>query len=366
MDVLSRGEYLEKLVDYYCLGNEDCAVFTLDPYFLDVPTSTSYFAAVQIAADLGVLRTDVDYFSPEKAITQSEALKILLELFVDGPVDGKREDYTDVLSTDWYAAYVRFAVDFGLLSGEGVFAPVTGMTRGTLVEWMAYMLIHHDELPLLQKAAEQWQQIRSGNLTQEVSACLYADAKFQGDLSATATQNTTLRTLRQSGKTFDVDFFALDPDASVLRGEVVALLLQGMCERFLLAPLTEGPFPDVSLGHANALFIGAAKKEGVVTGYAHDGLYRPEQPISQGEVLKVMLSVFFPETYARFEIFPTDPLLLRPGVWYTKPFSFAVRHRLLSPELYRTLPISLDAPATREWIAELLVKLLDLEKKGMK
>lgn len=115
--------------------------------FSDVPKDHWAFAAINTLTCECVLEGYEDggdkHYSPEKTINRVEALKIILELaFPLNPFDPPGDKpYVDVEASAWYATYVAFAKNHGMLDkviGNGTeFAPATEVTRG---EFM-YLLV---------------------------------------------------------------------------------------------------------------------------------------------------------------------------------------------------------------------------------
>ena len=87
------------------------------------------------------------------------------------------------------------------------------------------------------------------------------------------------------------------PEASLSRAEAVAMLarlsVDGDGNPLYTGAAGTGGFSDVSLGDWYAPYVAFAQKYGIASGYP-DGTFRPEQPVSRAELVK-LLSAFFPQ-----------------------------------------------------------------------
>lgn len=94
---------------------------------------------ILMLAELGVVKgTDEDLFSPEAKVTRAMFVTVLGRLFgADDTVAESR--FSDVKPSDWFAPYVQWASEFGIVTGneDGTFAPNRNITR----EQMAAILI---------------------------------------------------------------------------------------------------------------------------------------------------------------------------------------------------------------------------------
>ena len=169
--------------------------------------------------------------------------------------------------------------------------------------------------------------------------------------------------LLQNGVVFKEGAEGLEGSTHVKRSEMLRIIVQGNCEKFRLSALKEGPFPDVSINHPDALFIQLAKLRNIVRGYGHDGLYRPEQEISRAEALKVIMEAtlsdgtrVFRGTSTPFKDIPWED----ENLWYKNYISFAYEHGITYRENTFFRP---DAPATKEDILYFLKRALEVAQK---
>ncbi|MBI4836287.1 MAG: S-layer homology domain-containing protein [Candidatus Abawacabacteria bacterium] len=77
------------------------------------------------------------------------------------------------------------------------------------------------------------------------------------------------------------------PGNAVTRGEILKILMRA-AGYTSLAPVSSNPFPDVSHDHAFAVYIQAAAQLGIIRGY-DDGLFRMDRTVSRIEALKMLL-----------------------------------------------------------------------------
>lgn len=100
--------------------------------FPDVEEGNEYFVAVSFLKDAGLIEGYEDgTFKPYQDINRAEALKVLLGAFPEEgmaemePASPDPELFPDVLSSDWFYAYVMEAKEDGLVEGypDGLFHP---------------------------------------------------------------------------------------------------------------------------------------------------------------------------------------------------------------------------------------------------
>lgn len=117
------------------------------------------------------------------------------------------------------------------------------------------------------------------------------------------------------------------PDRDISRGELIKLLIG--CQFGLLPPVTTKPFPDVEVNSPFAPYIAKAKELRAIIGYP-DGQFRPDNPITRPEGLKVILLLKFPMADilavlgSNPENLYTDTLV---GQWYYRFVYFAAQKR---------------------------------------
>jgi len=151
------------------------------------------------------------------------------------------------------------------------------------------------------------------------------------------------------------------PKDVMTRAEVLRSLVQARCDKFTIRPVAEKPFPDVSVNHPDALYIDAAKRAQIVSGYKEDGTYRPDRFITRAESLKVVVQEVLGGEIRTFDG-PYNPFVdVGETEWYVNYVRFAVAAGLLSvPENKQFYP---NEPMSREEITRLLAKTLQSRQK---
>lgn len=96
--------------------------------FSDVTAKTEYRTAIEYLADQGIINGYGDgRFGPEDTLTRAELLKILLEAKDDfvKPATPTEKCFPDVETFAWYAPYVCYAKEAGMVQGfpDGMFRP---------------------------------------------------------------------------------------------------------------------------------------------------------------------------------------------------------------------------------------------------
>jgi len=165
----------------------------------------------------------------------------------------------------------------------------------------------------------------------EESVCSQLKAEYSyivpNDISEKLKSDISL--VQKIGVNFSKGQKVLDVNEPVTRSELLKYLLQISCADFSYDVSGVPLFPDVSAEHTNFLYIQVGRKYKIVSGYLHDGLFRPDQQVSEAEALKIILEFFsqedvldgalevFPldyrQWYGRYVRFATDKVVLRAG-----------------------------------------------------
>ena len=184
------------------------------------------------------------------------------------------------------------------------------------------------------------------------------------NISVDDIEESDFRTLvRDFGLIISDEEGATDPMREVTRSEILRLILQTQCGAFTIPKSKDAPFPDVPKFHKDALYIGVAKIQDIVTGYLSDGTFKPDNSISRAEALKIVLEVLFRKSYPHIsgdqEPVPAD---IAPDAWFYRYMTFAAKRGIIDAEtLFRPME-----PATKNDIAHFLlegVKVLSLSQQ---
>lgn len=144
------------------------------------------------------------------------------------------------------------------------------------------------------------------------------------------------------------------PEDSLSRAEAVAMLARLSVDEqgnllYSGAPGTGG-FSDVKRGDWYAPYVAFAKRYGIANGYL-DGTFRPEQPVSRAELVKLIASYFTVE--GGTSPFPDVPA----GHWAAEVVSFAAEEGWVSG--YPDGTFRPDAPVSRAEAVKILNHALD-------
>jgi len=136
---ITRAELVKIAVKVF--GFEVPASVAEDP-FPDVPKDAWYAPYVKVAKDNGIIGGYPDgYFYPSQNVDRASALKILV---VASGLDyaGSTANFTDVMQDDWFAEYVGFAQENGIVGGygDGAFRPGDYVTRAEAVKMAVKLL----------------------------------------------------------------------------------------------------------------------------------------------------------------------------------------------------------------------------------
>jgi hypothetical protein len=134
-DFMTRAAIVKLAVTAF--GHPVNPVATYQP-FSDVPTSAWYAPYVIAAREAGIVKgVGGNLFEPDRPVNLVEAVKILLEA-AGLDVGEARAVASDVPATEWYAAYVTFAVDNGLMNvkEDGSIGAGDSLLRGNVANML--------------------------------------------------------------------------------------------------------------------------------------------------------------------------------------------------------------------------------------
>lgn len=106
--------------------------------FSDVRSGDWYYGSVMKTYGSGLFTgTDCNHFSPQDPMTRGMLVAVLARLDQADMYAGS--DFTDVAVNSWYAPYVKWAYDTGVIHGygDGTFGPEDIVTRGQMATMIA-------------------------------------------------------------------------------------------------------------------------------------------------------------------------------------------------------------------------------------
>ena len=106
--------------------------------FTDLDKSAYYYDAVLWAVEQGITTgTSATTFSPNATVTRGQTVTFLYR-FAGQPAVSGSSSFTDVNSSDYYAAAVQWAKEQGITSGtsDTTFSPTSDCTRGQIVTFL--------------------------------------------------------------------------------------------------------------------------------------------------------------------------------------------------------------------------------------
>jgi hypothetical protein len=110
------------------------------PLFSDVPATQTNFVAIKFLKDQGVISGYTDgSFKPDALVNRAEALKILLGgNKVEVPAQVETSSFPDVKASEWFAGYVEKAKLLGIVKGndDGTFAPARNVNRAEFLKML--------------------------------------------------------------------------------------------------------------------------------------------------------------------------------------------------------------------------------------
>ena len=115
--------------------DDEVSIPTTSDIFKDVDSSQWYYEAVEFAYKNGYMAgISEDTFEPSTKLSRAMVVTILYAMS-DKPETSAENSFTDINSSDWYAAPVTWASENGITAGydDGTFRPNANVTREQLV-----------------------------------------------------------------------------------------------------------------------------------------------------------------------------------------------------------------------------------------
>lgn len=139
---ITRAEFTKIVITAFNIPILKAAEITFIP-FTDVKVSEWYAPYVQAAYIWKIVNGyEDDTFRPNAQINRAEAMKILLVAAKAQLGTPKSAGFKDVSSKDWFATYVNYAAEKGVVSGysNGNFGPGDNLQRGQVAKIVSLML----------------------------------------------------------------------------------------------------------------------------------------------------------------------------------------------------------------------------------
>jgi uncharacterized protein YkwD len=152
------------------------------------------------------------------------------------------------------------------------------------------------------------------------------------------------------------------PNRLITRAELLKIALEGAGVATADFAQKNSPFPDLSSGHSLRQYVIYAQEKSIVGGYP-DGTYRPDDPTSRGEAIKMLLNINNVTTAsgAAFtwqyqDVDNEDPLAR---------FVYAARDQKVIPNKYKVNTLGIGDKITRGEVAEMMYRLLTLREQRL-
>src|SRR5205814_860401 len=107
------------------------------PHFVDVPTTSPFYAYVETAYNRGVISGYADgTFRPYSSITRGQLCKIISNAMGWEPLTPQMPTFSDVPTTHAFYMYIEIAYSHRVISGyaDGTFRPGNTATRGQVTK----------------------------------------------------------------------------------------------------------------------------------------------------------------------------------------------------------------------------------------
>lgn len=124
---------------FLCFGILCSNAFAAVGSFPDVPETADYLEAVEMLAELGIVKgDDRGNFNPDSTITRAEAATMICRLMgvEEEALAVKTSSFNDVPSEHWAVGYVTKCVELGIINGygNGNFGPGDPVTYEQMVK----------------------------------------------------------------------------------------------------------------------------------------------------------------------------------------------------------------------------------------
>ncbi|MBI4836046.1 MAG: S-layer homology domain-containing protein [Candidatus Abawacabacteria bacterium] len=183
-----------------------------------------------------------------------------------------------------------------------------------------------------------------------ISIVPQSSAALFPDVSSAHPNYTAIAFLRDRGVISGFPDGLYRPENAVTRGEILKILMRAAGETNL--PFVSGdPFPDVRSNHVFAAYIQAAVQQGIVRGY-DDGLFRMDRTVSRIEALKMLLLANHINTNALPSGSSYSDIV--PGSWYVPYARYALDHGLV--DAFPGNTIRRDELLNRGLVAEMVYR----------
>lgn len=151
-------------------------------------------------------------------------------------------------------------------------------------------------------------------------------------------------------------------DRLITRAELLKIALEGASIATADWAQRQSTFPDLSASHSLRQYVLYAHEKGIVNGYA-DGSYRPDDPTSRGEAIKMLLNINGVATASGSaftwhyqDVDDKDPLAR---------FIYAARDQKVVPNRYKSTVVGIGEKITRGEVAEMMYRLLMLREQHL-
>lgn len=152
------------------------------------------------------------------------------------------------------------------------------------------------------------------------------------------------------------------PERLITRAELLKIALEGAGIATAASADKVSPFPDLSAAHSLRQYVIYAQAQGIVGGYP-DGTYRPDDPTSRGEAIKMLLNINNVATSSgaaftwQYQDVENDDPLAR--------FVYAARDQKVVPNKYKTATVGISDKITRGEVAEMMYRLLIIREQHL-
>ena len=150
------------------------------------------------------------------------------------------------------------------------------------------------------------------------------------------------------------------PERLITRAELLKIALEGAKVDTSNYASKSSPFPDLSDDHSLRRYVIYAYEKHIVSGYP-DGTYRPNQPTTRGEAIKMLLNINETELSPITTAFYRDTALDNP----LASFVYEAREQKIIPYKYNADNAGIDEQIIRGEVGEMMYRLLYVKERGL-
>lgn len=188
---------------------------------------------------------------------------------------------------------------------------------------------------------------------------VHAAVNFQ-DVPSDYVYAPAIQSLKDRGIVNGYDGLHFGPERLITRAELLKIALEGAGVDTSAAKNAESPFSDLDAKHSLRQYVIYAQNHHIVSGYA-DGTYRPDQPTTRAEAIKILLNINAVTVVGTVTSSPYQDLTTADPL---APFVVTAREKRIIPGKYAAKKVGTGEQIRRGEVAEMMFRLLFLKENA--